>query len=679
MFSHSILGKMAEMFSMSDPHGLCYGGVGMWMNAMFARDLPSFEARLITLGTYLDSPKALVESIAAVRAKVKNGLPITKEEYQLTEIEAFFQMQKILLTSHSDVSLVGEAAIRQMDIAAKLKLFSDFSGERNPAVTRIHGLTRAFSPAELCSYLIRLTSILASTQKSDKPYPLMLNANGHGVGFRYDQDRGTWTLFDLNLLSADNPTGQLSGLSVDELTDKLFEVADFYKSQGFLIAGIQVIGEEHAELSESLAELDTTMPVQSLHFLIKDGEGNSLLECARINADKIPPPEEFGDERMERLIQAIQTNDEDVIISQLSRFTPEELRALINNPLFEYLLYQNANLTCLQYFLPVSLSDDTNTDELRQSQLLKALEKAVNADRDDLVYEIVSHLDKNAVRRYEFLVALDAAMDAKGNAALILLEKLEQESFNYSAKIWLTLLKNAFYSGHKHNVQAVAKEPERLFFKDSAGFNALHLAIRHGKEEMVEWVLSQLAKRPKELVTKAFEKTAYGLNAFDYARLYSKKSLQGKIRAFVTNAYQTLTPTERATIPDFESQVIFPPSDTQRIWSNLINKLSQWFWTCAHYIADGFNRIKNAIASIMKCSSSPEELRDKHGATTAKISLTLVEGDRHKATSALKTLRQAQQETEIPVPNFEVLSRTRRSETKRKEPESLNHDNRPTF
>ncbi|AHE67140.1 ankyrin repeat domain-containing protein [Legionella oakridgensis] len=673
MFSHTILGKMAEMFSASAPHGLCYGGVGMWMNAMFARDLSSFEARLITLSTYFHSPTALIEGITAVRTKVKNGMPITEKEYQLLEIEAFFQMQKMLLTSHSDISLVGEVAISQMDMAAKLKLFSDFSGERNPAVTRIHGVTRAFAPATLNDYLIRLTPILEKAQESGKPYPLMLNANGHGVGFHYDQAHKTWTLFDLNLLSADNPTGQLSGLSVDELTNKLFEVADFYKSQGFLIAGIQVIGEENIELSKALVELDATIPVQSLHFLIKDGEGKSLLECARINADNIPPPNEFEDERIERLILAIQVNDADVVVSQLSRFTAEEQWALINNPFFEYLLYQNATLTCLQYFLPEDLDD-----ELGQEQLLKALEKAVNADRDDLVYEIVSKLNEHAVGRLEFLLALNAAMSAKGNSALILLQKLEQEFYSYRAETWLTLLKNAFYNGALHNVQAMAKEPERLFFKDGAGFNALHLAIRHGNEEMVEWVLSQMAIRPKELVTKAFERTAYGLNAFDYARLYGEESLQKKILASVTSAFQTLTPTERANIPDFESQIIFPPNGIQRIWSNLINKLSQWFWSCVHYIADGFNRIKNAMVSIMKCASLPEE-ELMPGSTTAKISLTLAQGDRQTATTALKTSGFVQQELGVPIPHSEVLFKAMTFETKTQESESPHHDSRPGF
>ncbi len=572
MLSHGTLMKLAEMIGVSESHGICYGAVGLWMNALFKNDKATFDTRLETLADELARPQQLALKIATVRKKVKNKEKISENERKLIDIEAFLQGQKAILDAYLPGGISGNNAIKQTDLVSKLKLFTDFQ-----SIACVHQLTRVFTKTRLKNYLAELTLIIERAQReTGKPYPLMLNANGHGIGLRYDNDSGTWVLFDVNALGEENPHAEINGLTMEKLIDEIFWCCDgAFQNQGFLIAGIQVVGYEQQDLRETLDVLAANQSIQPYHHWVKDFEKKTLVECALSNNDNIDlngdlerlapiltAIEEGNEAHFNELLEQLkemELSEEDVVAILIKSIAykrdtwiakimllSQEPRGLFYNPFVSYAVYLRGDLNCLNKILGLDIDSRFLDAEGRRVIVLALLNTAVQANARMLVRELAERLDNVALVSAEFEKCLSYAAEVHPEILAVLLEQLKNNGLTLDVDKKNKLLKEGFVGGHLGVVQQLVDIGADLNFKDQAQFNALTMAIRYGKEDMVRWVFKKFKadKSNIDYLTAILQPTLYGLNALDYAKLYCRDVEFAMIQKDTVTAYQKLSKIE---------------------------------------------------------------------------------------------------------------------------------------
>lgn len=548
MFTHPNLIKLAEVFLPAPTHGICYGFVGAWVNALFKNDIDAFNRRLNTLAEHIAQPQNLKVTIDSLREKVKKGEHLTQDDREILDIEAFFQTAVSLTQAHpeGEGSLSYAQTIPQAEIATKLRILSDHT-ETQVLDRRTH----IWDIESLKKYLTSIQPHIANAQKfTAQVYPILINNFEHMLGISYNADTERWSLCDANILSERNKNAQLENLRTDEVAEQIMAWLEISRKVSFAEATVTIISpiENHA-LASTLNQVELTH-LEPYHYVLK------AIHTKKPYRSEVELEEIIDqDPILQRLRSAISSSDKqqfDVLFKEYNKGPTTQLNViafLIKHRQFTWLkevlnaidvknlLNQNSYLWALML-----QNDDLECAEcfshyLDEEEKQEKFNKAILYDAAKVMEALLEKSPIKGEEReyYQYHQAVEKALWSQSSNVLPLIINHYSSTWRLAPRAkWY--LGEAFFSQRLEDLNIVYEQLKKelgqeILLKDRAGMDTLQSVIRLGTPAMINWLLEKYRERftQEEIISLVDNRNCYGLNAKDYLSFYHPELLSSII------------------------------------------------------------------------------------------------------------------------------------------------------
>lgn len=491
---HSLLINYAQLlgYESAISEGLCQGFTAMWIQAVCAGDLATFNTRLKILEYYEDNPEKLINKIQQIRERVKNGAEyLTQTEQIILEIPAFFEGIALYLSPEIGGEMFSPGEILGQHFETKISTYVQSTRlEQNGGLAQVFNNTDEYNQKKLANYLESIHVAL----KNRPDVAINFTANNHSVAVRVVGDN------QFELIDTNNLNDRKKRYNANELAKELDTAflnnkwIDWIRGKKPLVMSTSVFSNQNATLDLSFLATEEKLGALSpgrngktvLHKAISNNDVRTLM---RIDFDKIDinKPDPDG---ITALVFAMIISENDVVNNLLQQPSLE-----VNKP-YKGLTAFNTALFRNRYDLAENILNHSRFDvNVKSIQNFTALHQ---------VAALSKMPTEKAVAMVETLINKGADIHAKDDSGCTPLHKACQSGNKVMVNLLLdkganlqdtdinnnTPLHYAVLSGNIDLVQSLINKNASLNNSTVKGETVLHIACKTGNKSMVEALLN---------------------------------------------------------------------------------------------------------------------------------------------------------------------------------------------
>lgn len=485
--------------------GVCHGFSLMWLQAILANDEKTFYRRLHYLAKFNKQPNFLKKIISDIKIKVKNKLPLGKEEQLTLSFLSFFDGIALYLHPRRYTSFFNKLDITQQhlrEIYSIVKPAIDLNTELQTYLNKPY----AFTQDSMSKYFNDLEMILKT---STIAIPILLISSSHTVCLKYNPTYQNWEYIDTNNFEKyPSQRSYYQKLNTSELITSIYESFETKHPHHALFTTQIMTLDKDPLIQSKFIEFNRRYPIMPSHLDMKSTDQTNLLLLSGSNnhflTTKIIMKHPIDlDQRL--------NNGFSIVHLAVQNYAHRMLKLLFKHKANANQLSQ-AKISPLHVacyvgnFLAVQqlIKNNANIDQ-KTAEGATPVYMACSCNQLLILKELISH--KANLNRTTKLRATPLLIASYYGHLEIVLELLKHNiNVNQKAITGETALYVACGRGHISIVQALLHHGAKLQLRINCGQNALDIACINHHTDVVKLLLENLRAKNQfsiHIVTRA--------------------------------------------------------------------------------------------------------------------------------------------------------------------------------